>query len=50
MFEFKNVNVGTTVQGKNIRFPTGARLYDKLREKLVKEASLNSIELSQSIL
>ena len=46
--EFKKVNVDTTVQEKNIRFPTDARLYDRLREKLVKEASRNSIELRQS--
>lgn len=46
--EFKKVNVDTTVQEKNIRFPTDARLYDRLREKLVKEASRNSMELRQS--
>lgn len=46
--EFRKVNVDTTVQEKNIRFPTDARLYDRLREKLVKEASRNSIFLRQS--
>ena len=46
--EFKKVNVDTTVQEKNIRFPTDARLYDRLREKLVKEANRTGIELRQS--
>jgi len=46
--EFKIVNVDTTVQEKNVRFPTDSRLYDKLREKLVKEATCNGIELRQS--
>jgi IS5 family transposase len=46
--EFKKVNIDTTVQEKNIRFPTDARLYDRLREKLVKEAKRMNIELRQS--
>ena len=46
--EFKKVNVDTTVQEKNIRFPTDARLYDRLRERLVKEAKRSGIELRQS--
>ena len=41
--EFKKVNVDTTVQEKNIRFPTDARLYDRLRERLVKEAKRSEI-------
>ena len=46
--EFKKVNIDTTVQEKNIRFPTDARPYDRLREKLVKEAKRMNIELRQS--
>ena len=46
--EFEKVNVDTTVQEKNIRFPTDARLYDRLREKLVREADKMGIELRQS--
>jgi IS5 family transposase len=34
------------VQEKNIRFPTDARLYDRLRERLVKEAKRSGIGLS----
>lgn len=42
------VNVDTTVQPKNVRFPTDARLYDRMREKLVKLAQSEGIELRQS--
>ena len=42
--EFKKVNVDTTGQGKNIRFPTDG-LYDRLRERLVKEAKRSGIEV-----
>ena len=45
--EFKKVNVDTTVQEKNIRFPTDG-LYTRLRERLVKEAKRSGIELRQS--
>jgi len=46
--ELKKVNVDTTVQEKNIRFPTDARLYDRLRERLVKEAKRMGVDLRQS--
>ncbi len=46
--EFKKINVDTTVQEKNIRFPTDARLYDRARELLVKEAEKKEIHLRQS--
>lgn len=46
--EFKKVNIDTTVQEKKVRFPTDARLYDRLREKLVKESKNMQIELRQS--
>ena len=46
--ELKTVNADTTVQEKNIRFPTDARLYDRVRERLVKEAKRFGISLRQS--
>lgn len=42
------VNVDTTVQEKAIAFPTDARLYYKMRMKLVKAAEEHGIELRQS--
>ena len=44
----ERVNVDTTVQTKDIRFLTDARLYDRLREKLVKTSRAEGIELRQS--
>ncbi len=44
----QKVLVDTTVQTKAIRFPTDARLYDRMREKLVKSAKKEDIELRQS--
>lgn len=44
----KRVNVDTTVQEKEIRFPTDSRLYDRTREKLVKTANLLGIDLRQN--
>ncbi len=45
--QLKRVNVDTTVQPKNIRFPTDARLYERMRERLVKEAKKEGIALRQ---
>ena len=45
---FKRVNVDSTVQEKNVRFPTDSRLYDRAREKLVKEAKKEGIPLRQN--
>lgn len=42
------INVDTTVQEKNIAFPTDAKLYNRLRERLVKEAHKAHIDLRQS--
>ena len=42
------VNVDTTVQTKDIRFPTDARLYDRMREVLVSAAKETGVELRQS--
>lgn len=46
--ELKRVNVDTTVQEKAIQFPTDARLYHKMRKRLVREAKERGIELRQS--
>lgn len=46
--ELKRVNVDTTVQEKNVRFPTDARLYDRMRERLVNAARAEGIALRQS--
>jgi len=45
--QLKRVNIDTTVQEKNIRFPTDARLYDRARERLVKAAGRLEIKLRQ---
>jgi IS5 family transposase len=44
----EKVNVDTTVQTKDVRFPTDARLYDRMRERLVKTAQSQGVELRQS--
>ena len=44
----QRVSVDTTVQTKDIRFPTDARLYDRMREKIVKTAVNEDIALRQS--
>jgi IS5 family transposase len=46
--QLTRVNVDTTVQEKDIRFPTDARLYDRARERLVKAANDRSIPLRQN--
>lgn len=46
--EFQRVNVDTTVQEKAIAFPTDARLYQKARVTLVRQAWREGIELRQS--
>ena len=46
--QLKRVNIDTTVQEKDIRFPTDARLYDRARERLVKEAKKRDIDLRQN--
>ena len=42
------MNVDTMVQGKKIRFPTDARLYDRCRERLVEAVKDRGIELRQT--
>ncbi len=46
--QLKKIVVDTTVQEKATAFPTDARLYHKMRIKLVKKAQDNDIELRQS--
>jgi IS5 family transposase len=45
--ECKKVNVDTTVQTKAIRFPTDARLYNRMRERLVKQCEQEGLSLRQ---
>jgi IS5 family transposase len=44
----KKVSADTTVQTKAVRFPTDARLYDRMRTNLVKSARKENIELRQT--
>jgi len=46
--ELRRINVDTTVQEKDIRFPTDIRLYDRARERLVKAAQKRDILLRQN--
>lgn len=46
--ELKQVTVDTTVQEKAIAFPTDARLYDKARQALVRQAKQHQVNLRQS--
>jgi len=46
--ELEKVNVDTTVQEKAVAFPTDARLYQKMRVALIREAKQLNIPLRQS--
>jgi IS5 family transposase len=46
--ELMRINVDTTVQTKAIRFPTDARLYQRMRERLVKAARAEGLAIKQS--
>ncbi len=46
--QIRRVNVDTTVQEKHIRFPTDARLYNRMRERLVRQARHEGGNLRQS--
>jgi IS5 family transposase len=46
--EFESVNVDTTVQEKAITHPTDSKLYNRMREKLVKLAQRRGVRLRQS--
>ena len=45
--QFKRVNVDTTVQEKEVRFPADVRLYDRARQRLVAAAEERGISLRQ---
>jgi len=46
--QLERVNVDTTVQTKSVRFPTDARLYHRMRERLVKAARDEGVTIKQS--
>ena len=46
--QLKRVNLDTTVEEKHVRYPTDSRLYDRARERLVKEAEFHGITLRQN--
>jgi transposase, IS5 family len=46
--QMTRVNVDTTVQTKNVRFPTDTRLYDRARQRLVKTARAAGLSIKQS--
>ena len=46
--ELRRVNVDTTVQEKHVRFPTDARLYERMRQRLVAAAREEGVALRQS--
>lgn len=46
--QIQRVNIDTTVQSKAVRYPTDARLYNRARERLVKEARKQSLKIKQS--
>jgi IS5 family transposase len=46
--QLKRVNIDTTVQEKDVRFPTDARLYDRARQRLVAAAKERGLDLRQS--
>ena len=46
--ELKRVNVDTTVETRAIRFPTDARLYQRMCERLVKVARAEGLTIKQS--
>jgi IS5 family transposase len=46
--QMEQVNVDTTAQTKNVRFPTDSRLYNRARERLVKQARKEGFQIKQS--
>jgi IS5 family transposase len=48
VFMLKRINVDTTVQEKEVRFPTDARLYDRARQRLVDAAKTRDIDIRQN--
>lgn len=46
--DFERVTIDTTVQEKNIRFPTDARLLDRARERVVATGEMLGIKFSRN--
>jgi transposase, IS5 family len=46
--QIKHVNVDTTVQTKDVRYLMDARLYDRAKERSVKEARKAGLSIKQS--
>ena len=46
--QLKRVNMDTTVQEKEVRYPADSRLYERSRERLVKAAAERGIDLRQN--
>ena len=46
--QLERANLDTTVQTKNVRFPTDSRLYDRARERLVNAARAEGLRVKQS--
>ena len=46
--DFDEVIIDTTVQEKNIMFPTDSRLLDRARNSLAREAKAEGLELRQT--
>lgn len=46
--DFTRAIVDTTVQEKNVAFPTDAKLINRARQKLVKQAKAAGLDLRQS--
>ena len=46
--QLQRINVDTTVQTKAVRYPTDARLYHRMRERLVKSARSAGLTIKQS--
>ena len=47
-FQLKRINVDTTVQEKEVRFPTDSRLYDRARQRLVDAAKKRNLPIRQN--
>ena len=47
--DLNRINVDTTVETKAIRFPTDARLYQRMRERLVKAARGEGLTMKRII-
>jgi IS5 family transposase len=46
--QLRRIHVDTTVQTKAVRYPTDARLYHRMRERLVKAARTANLKVKQS--